>query len=105
MKRWRQRTGRLTRRTFALVLAGGRGTRLKQLTQYKAQSLIRHVEHGWGFLAADHVYKMNCSRMLAEHVDKHADATVACIEVPLSDAAGFGVMGVDAQGRVTTFVE
>jgi glucose-1-phosphate adenylyltransferase len=79
----------LTQRTYALVLAGGRGSRLKQLTdwrakpgvpfagklkiidfplsncvnsgirriavltQYKAQSLIRHIERGWGFLAAN----------------------------------------------------
>jgi len=181
-------TGHLARHTLALVLAGGRGTRLQQLTQwrakpavpfagklrivdfplsncvnsgirhvavltqYKAQSLIRHVEHGWGFLAADlgeyidvvpaqqqvdeswysgtanavyqnlelvrevgpdyvlilaadHVYKMNYAQMLAEHVDNHADATVACIEVPLTDATGFGVMGVDDQGRITAFVE
>jgi glucose-1-phosphate adenylyltransferase len=77
----------LTHRTYALVLAGGRGSRLRQLTdwrakpampfagklkiidfalsncvnsdirrigvltQYKAQSLIRHIERGWGFLA------------------------------------------------------
>lgn len=83
------RVNDLTQRTVAFVLAGGRGTRLKQLTarrakpavpfagklkiidftlsncvnsgirriavltQYKAQSLIRHVERGWGFLAAD----------------------------------------------------
>jgi glucose-1-phosphate adenylyltransferase len=76
----------LTRETFALVLAGGRGSRLKQLTdwrskpavpfggkfriidftlsncvnsgirrigvatQYKAQSLIRHLQRGWSFL-------------------------------------------------------
>jgi glucose-1-phosphate adenylyltransferase len=78
----------LTQRTYAMVLAGGRGTRLRQLTdgrakpavpfagklriidfalsncvnsgirrvcvltQYKAQSLIRHIERGWGFLDA-----------------------------------------------------
>jgi glucose-1-phosphate adenylyltransferase len=77
---------RLTRNTLALVLAGGRGSRLKQLTQwrakpavpfggkfriidfplsncvnsgirqvgiltqYKAHSLIRHVQRGWGFM-------------------------------------------------------
>src|SRR5229473_1283809 len=77
---------RLTRRTIALVLAGGRGSRLKQLTdrrakpavffggkfriidfalsnclnsgvrrigvlsQYKAHSLLRHLQMGWSFL-------------------------------------------------------
>ena len=80
---------RLTRDTLALVLAGGRGSRLKQLTswrakpavpfggkfciidfplsnclnsgirrveimiQYKAHSLIRHIQQGWSFLRAE----------------------------------------------------
>jgi glucose-1-phosphate adenylyltransferase len=80
---------RLTRNTLALVLAGGRGTRLNQLTQwrakpavpfggkfriidfplsncvnsgirkvgiltqYKAHSLIRHVQRGWGFMRGE----------------------------------------------------
>lgn len=80
---------RLTRDTLALVLAGGRGSRLKSLTdwrakpsvpfggkfriidfplsncinsgirrigiltQYKAHSLIRHVQKGWGFLRGE----------------------------------------------------
>ncbi len=80
---------RLTRETLALILAGGRGTRLKQLTdwrakpavpfggkfriidfplsncvnsgirqvgvltQYKAHSLIRHIQRGWGFLRGE----------------------------------------------------
>ena len=75
----------LTQRTYAMVLAGGCGSRLNQLTdghanpavpiagklrivdfalsncvnsgirrvcvltQYKAHSLIRHIERGWGF--------------------------------------------------------
>jgi glucose-1-phosphate adenylyltransferase len=79
---------RLTRRTLALILAGGRGSRLQKLTdwrakpavpfggkfriidfplsnclnsgirqigvltQYKADSLIRHIQQGWGFLHA-----------------------------------------------------
>ncbi|MBK6387790.1 MAG: glucose-1-phosphate adenylyltransferase [Rhodoferax sp.] len=180
--------GHLTQRTFAMVLAGGRGKRLKQLTdsrakpavpfagklkiidfalgncvnsglrriavltQYKSQSLIRHVERGWGFLAAnmgeyidvvpaqqrlgenwysgtadavyqnlnlvrearaeyvlilagDHVYKMDYAIMLAEHVANGADATVACIDVPLADAVNFGIMEVDAQHRIVAFDE
>jgi glucose-1-phosphate adenylyltransferase len=79
-------TGALTRHTMAFILAGGRGSRLKELTdrrakpavyfggksriidfalsnalnsgirrigvatQYKAHSLIRHLQHGWSFL-------------------------------------------------------
>src|SRR5450756_2722282 len=77
---------RLTKNTYAMVLAGGRGSRLAELTewrakpavpfggkfriidfalsncvnsgirrigictQYKAQSLIRHLQRGWSFL-------------------------------------------------------
>ena len=80
---------RLTRDTLALVLAGGRGSRLKQLTmwrakpavpfggkfriidfplsncvnsgirkvgiltQYKAHSLIQHIQRGWGFMRGE----------------------------------------------------
>ncbi|MHB8454795.1 MAG: glucose-1-phosphate adenylyltransferase [Acidiferrobacterales bacterium] len=80
---------RLTRDTLALILAGGRGSRLKQLTewrvkpavpfggkfriidfplsncinsgirrigvltQYKAHSLIQHIQKGWGFLRGE----------------------------------------------------
>lgn len=80
---------RLTRNTLALILAGGRGSRLKNLTmwrskpavpfggkfriidfplsncinsgirrigiltQYKAHSLILHVQRGWGFLRGE----------------------------------------------------
>ena len=178
----------LTRDTVALVLAGGRGTRLKQLTdwrckpavpfggkfriidftlsncvnsgirrigvatQYKAHSLIRHIQQGWSFLegrfdefiellpaqqqitaawysgtadavfqnlavlrrhspkyvlvlAGDHVYKMDYGRMLAFHLTHQADLTVACAEVPLTEASAFGVMGIDGNGRVISFQE
>ena len=80
---------KLTRNTLALILAGGRGSRLQNLTewrakpavpfggkfriidfplsnclnsgirrigvltQYKADSLIRHIQQGWGFLRAE----------------------------------------------------
>ena len=178
----------LTRSTFALVLAGGRGSRLMQLTdfrakpsvpfggkfriidftlsncvnsgirrigvatQYKAQSLIQHLQRGWSFLdgrfheaidllpaqqqvgenwyqgtadevyqnlallrrnapkyvlilSGDHIYKMDYGRMLADHVNREADLTVACIDVPQSEASEFGVMDVDADGRIAAFLE
>lgn len=178
----------LIQHTYALVLAGGRGSRLGPLTarrakpavpfggkfsiidfalsncvnsgirrigvltQYKAQSLIRHIERGWNFLdvnlgefidvvpaqqrvdeqwytgtanavfqnldmvceidpdlvlilAGDHVYKMDYARMLADHVRSQADATVACIEVPMEEAYSFGIVDIDAEFRIISFEE
>jgi len=180
---------RLPKKCFAMVLAGGRGSRLKQLTerrakpavyfggkfrivdftlsnclnsgirrigmatQYKSHSLLRHLQRGWSFmksdlnehidlmpaqqriseeawyrgtadavfqnldiiqgdnpeyilvLAGDHVYKMDYSILLADHVEKGAQCTVACTEVPVKEAHGFGVMAVDPSSRITGFVE
>jgi len=174
---------------MAYVLAGGRGSRLMELTdirakpavyfggksriidfalsnalnsgirrisvatQYKAHSLIRHLQRGWNFfrpernesfdilpasqrvtetgwyagtadavfqnidiiegyapryivlLAGDHVYKMDYEQMLQQHVEQQADVTVGCIEVSAEEARGFGVMAVDAQDRITNFLE
>jgi glucose-1-phosphate adenylyltransferase len=179
---------RLTRDTLALIMAGGRGSRLKDLTrwrakpavafggkfriidfplsncinsgirrigvltQYKAHSLITHIQRGWGhlrgefgefvellpaqqrietswyagtadaiyqnldiirnhnpefvlILAGDHIYKMDYGAMLAAHVEKEADVTVGCIEVPIEWAHAFGVMEVNAEERILSFAE
>lgn len=179
----------LPKRAVALVLAGGRGSRLMNLTdsrakpavyfggkfrivdfalsnclnsgirrigvitQYKSHSLLRHLQRGWAFLktemnefvdllpaqqrndneswyrgtadavhqnhdilesygadyivvlAGDHIYKMNYALMLADHVAKGRDCTVACIEVPRREASAFGVMAVDENSMVTDFIE
>jgi glucose-1-phosphate adenylyltransferase len=138
---------------FALSNCVNSGVRrIGILTQYKAQSLIRHVQNGWGFLdgrlgefvelmpaqqrvwtewyrgtadavfqnldilrrhepryvlvlAGDHVYKMDYSKLLADHVRRGADLTVGCIGVPLDQARSFGVMAVDEAMRITAFAE
>jgi len=178
----------MTKSTYAMILAGGRGSRLYNLTdwrakpavpfggkfriidfvlsncvnsgirrigvatQYKSHSLLQHIQRGWSFLngkfgefidvlpaqqwveefwykgtadavfqnidilcqsrpdyvlvlAGDHVYKMDYGKMLACHVENKADMTVACINVQLSDASEFGVMGVDDASRVIDFTE
>ncbi|MGZ5036618.1 MAG: glucose-1-phosphate adenylyltransferase [Usitatibacter sp.] len=57
-------------------------------------------------LAGDHVYKMDYTRMLYEHVDRGADMTVGCVEVPVAEAANqLGVMQVDTEFRVLGFEE
>jgi glucose-1-phosphate adenylyltransferase len=138
---------------FALSNCVNSGVRrIGVLTQYKAQSLIRHVQNGWGFLdgrlgefvelmpaqqrvwtewyrgtadavyqnldilrrqdpryvlvlAGDHVYKMDYSKLLADHVRRGADMTVPCVEVPLGQASAFGVMTIDEERRVRSFAE
>lgn len=184
-----QRPNRIASRTMAFVLAGGRGSRLHELTdrrakpavyfggksriidfalsnalnsgirrmavatQYKAHSLIRHLNRGWSFfrpernefldimpasqqmdeenwyrgtadavaqniaiidnydvdylvvLAGDHIYKMDYEFMLQQHVDSGADVTIGCLTVPRADASAFGVMAVDATGRIVSFLE
>ncbi|MBD0415963.1 glucose-1-phosphate adenylyltransferase [Tianweitania sp. Rool2] len=184
-----KRSQPLARDAMAYVLAGGRGSRLKEMTdfrakpavyfggkvriidfalsnalnsgirrigvatQYKAHSLIRHLTKGWNFfrqernesfdilpasqrvsetqwyegtadavfqnidiiesygpefmviLAGDHIYKMDYELMLREHVDTNADVTVGCLEVPRMEATGFGVMHVDENDNISSFIE
>jgi glucose-1-phosphate adenylyltransferase len=70
------------------------------------QMLRRHDPRLVLVLAGDHIYKMDYTCMLYEHVDRGADMTVGCVEVPLEDAAGqLGVMAVDRDYRVVGFEE
>ena len=178
----------LTRNAIALILAGGRGSRLHQLTdwrakpavpfggkfriidfslsncvnsgirrigvatQYKAQSLVRHIQYGWSFLdgrfkefvellpaqqmtgeswyqgtadavfqnidilrrhnpeyvlvlGGDHIYKMDYSKLIADHVQKSADMTVACLTIPIKETSEFGIMSINREWRITGFTE
>jgi glucose-1-phosphate adenylyltransferase len=56
-------------------------------------------------LSGDHVYKMDYARMLRFHLDHGAGATLAVIEVSSAEAHRFGVMQVDADDRLTGFLE
>ena len=56
-------------------------------------------------LSGDHVYKMDYARMLRFHLDHGAGATLAVIEVGAEETHRFGVMEVDADDRLTGFLE
>jgi len=43
--------------------------------------------------------------MLASHVAKLADCTVACIEVPKREASAFGIIAIDEDERILSFTE
>src|SRR5437660_6736338 len=56
-------------------------------------------------LAGDHIYKMDYGDMIQTHLDRKADLTIGCIQVPLREAPNFGVLQADADGRVKSFHE
>nr|WP_308000101.1 glucose-1-phosphate adenylyltransferase [uncultured Merdimonas sp.] len=56
-------------------------------------------------LSGDHIYKMNYSKMLAEHKAQNAEATIAVIEVPIREASRFGIMNTDESGQIVEFEE
>ncbi len=56
-------------------------------------------------LSGDHVYRMDYREMLAEHIERGAEATMAVFPVPAAEAARFGVVETGADGRVTGFRE
>lgn len=56
-------------------------------------------------VSGDHVYRMDYRRLIEFHVERGAVATIACTEVPLAEATRMGVVGIDADARVTSFVE
>jgi glucose-1-phosphate adenylyltransferase len=56
-------------------------------------------------LSGDHIYKMNYQQMVEFHVKHNADLTIASLPVPIQEASRFGILGVDENQRVTSFVE
>ena len=56
-------------------------------------------------LSGDHVYHMDYTPMVAQHLDTGADATIGVLEVPLAEAGSFGTILADARGRITGFEE
>jgi len=56
-------------------------------------------------LSGDQLYRMNYRAMLETHIESGADVTIAGLPVTEQEAAAFGIMIIDDDGRVTDFVE
>ena len=56
-------------------------------------------------LSGDHIYAMDYEAMIRYHIEKGAEATIATIRVPLDEAPRYGIVGVDADNRVESFLE
>lgn len=178
----------MSKKTLAIILAGGAGSRLQPLTQfrakpsvpfggkyriidftltnclhsglrrilvltqYKSHSLHKHLRDGWSIfnpelgeyitpvpaqmrhgnkwyegtadaihqndyllkrshakwviiLSGDHIYRMDYASMLKTHKKMKADATVACMKVPLAETNQFGIMTTDENQKIIKFQE
>ncbi|NHM30881.1 glucose-1-phosphate adenylyltransferase [Neobacillus terrae] len=57
-------------------------------------------------ISGDHIYKMDYSKMLDQHKETQADATISVIHVPWEEANRFGIMNVEPHsGRIVDFEE
>ena len=54
---------------------------------------------------ADHVYRMDPSLMVEEHIATGMDCSVAGIRVPREEASAFGCIQADGMGSITEFIE
>ncbi|MFH1692473.1 MAG: glucose-1-phosphate adenylyltransferase [Candidatus Omnitrophota bacterium] len=62
---------------------------------------IKHV----CILSGDQVYKMDLRKFFEYHLEKDADITVACNAIDDSAISDFGIIGVDENARMNSFVE
>ncbi len=56
-------------------------------------------------LSGDHIYKMDYSKMIAEHKANQADCTIAVIEVSMEEASRFGILNTNPDGSIYEFDE
>ena len=73
---------------------------------HQNEYLIKRSNAEWTIiLSGDHIYRMDYAAMLKTHQTLKADATVACMKVPLEEAAQFGILTTDRNRMITRFAE
>ncbi|MBO5359189.1 MAG: glucose-1-phosphate adenylyltransferase [Clostridia bacterium] len=56
-------------------------------------------------LSGDHIYKMDYSDMLNQHIESGASCTIAVLDVSLEEASRFGIMNTNPDGTIYEFEE
>jgi glucose-1-phosphate adenylyltransferase len=56
-------------------------------------------------LSGDHIYTMDYEPMISFHMDYQADLTVGTIRVPMEEASRFGILAIDKNYKVKSFIE
>jgi glucose-1-phosphate adenylyltransferase len=69
---------------------------------------IHFRNHDWDYLlilSGDQLYRMNFRNIIAQHIETEAEITIATIPVRRSEVSSLGIMQIDADRRITRFVE
>jgi glucose-1-phosphate adenylyltransferase len=66
---------------------------------------VRHDADYYLILAGDHLYRMDYSELVDEHVDRRADITIAAQPVSVDDATSMGIFRFDRAGHIVGFDE
>ncbi len=64
--------------------------------------------HDWDYLlilSGDQLYRMDFRHILQQHVDTRADITLATLPVPRPEIPSLGILEINADRRITRFVE
>jgi glucose-1-phosphate adenylyltransferase len=72
------------------------------------KNLIHFMNHEWDYLlilSGDQLYRMDFRRIIEQHAETGADITVATIPVGRRETESLGIMQMDAERRITRFVE
>jgi len=72
------------------------------------KNVVHLLNHDFDYLlilCGDQLYRMDFRHILARHVEKKADLTVATIPVPRKDIPEFGIMQMDEDFQIRRFVE
>jgi glucose-1-phosphate adenylyltransferase len=72
------------------------------------KNMIHFMNNEWDYLlilSGDALYRMDFRHMIEQHEDTNADITVATIPVGRREAGSVGIMQIDAERRITRFVE
>ena len=56
-------------------------------------------------LSGDHIYKMDYSDMLREHIEQDAACTISVLQVSMEEATRFGIMNLGEDGYINEFEE
>ena len=72
------------------------------------KNIIHFRNHDWDhllILSGDQLYRMDFRDIIKQHAETQADITIATIPVGRREASSLGIMQIDADRRITRFVE